>query len=717
MADIKKLLSEMTLDEKIGQLTQCNANVFGKTAAEITGPMSDLGITPEQANAIGSVLNFSSFSEVKKIQENHLKNDRLDIPMLFMMDVIHGFRTIFPIPIAMGCSFDEELLTECTKMASREATAGGVHVTFTPMVDYVRDARWGRVMETCGEDALVNGIMGAAQVKAFQGDDLKNPDTMATCVKHFACYGGAESGRDYNTVEISEHIMRELYLPAYKACVDAGTTMLMPSFNSLNGIPSIANSHIMKDILKDEWGFDGVIISDYNAIAELITHGIAADRKEAAKLAFENGCDIEMCSSTYFHHIKELIEEGVITEQQIDAAVLRVLKLKEDLGLFEDAYRGSSEEKEAATLLTAENRAIAKRAAENCAVLLKNDGVLPFSKQVKKIALIGPFADDKKLMGFWSCNGRDSETVSVYEGVKALLPDAEIKVAHGCSNAWNDLATDGFDEAKAAAEWADVVLLCIGEPYSYSGEGNCRTDIGLPGVQQQLAEVVAAANKNTAAVVFNGRPLALTELDATVPAILDMWFGGSETGSAAVSLVFGDANPSGKLTMSFPRTAGQCPIYYNHPKTGRPSWDTQYHGYTSSYIDTLTSPLYPFGYGLSYTSFEYSDMNLSADKMTENDTIKVSVKVKNIGERDGKETVQLYIHDLVGSTVRPVQQLVAFEKISLAAGEEKTVEFTIDEPMLRIWDKDNKFVSEKGRFDVMIGYADHFVDTKSFELI
>ncbi len=717
MADIKKLLSEMTLDEKIGQLTQCNANVFGKTAAEVTGPMSDLGITPEQANAIGSVLNFSSFSEVKKIQENHLKNDRLNIPMLFMMDVIHGFRTIFPIPLAMGCSFDEELLTECTKMASREATAGGVHVTFTPMVDYVRDARWGRVMETCGEEPLVNGIMGAAQVRAFQGDDLKNPDSMATCVKHFAGYGGAEAGRDYNTVEISEHIMRELYLPAYKACVDAGTTMLMPSFNSLNGIPSIANSHIMKDILKDEWGFDGVVISDYNAVAELLTHGVAADRKQAAQMAFENGCDIEMCSSTYFHHIKELIDEGVITEQQIDEAVLRVLDLKEKLGLFEDAYRGSSEEKEAATLLTAENRAIAKKAAENCAVLLKNDGVLPFSKDVKKIALIGPFADDKKLMGFWSCNGRDCETVSVYEGVKALLPDADIRVVTGCSNVWDDFNADGFVEAKAAAEWADAVLLCIGEPYSYSGEGNCRTDIGLPGVQQQLAELVAAANKNTAAVVFNGRPLALTELDATVPAILDMWFGGSETGSAVASLVFGDANPSGKLTMSFPRAVGQCPIYYNHPNTGRPSWDTKYHGYVSGYIDNTTVPLYPFGYGLSYTSFEYSDMALSADKMTENDTIKVSVKVKNTGERDGKETVQLYIHDLVGSTVRPVQQLVAFEKISLAAGEEKTVEFTVDEPMLRIWDKDNKFVSEKGRFDVMIGYADHFVDKKSFELI
>ncbi len=717
MADLKKLLSQMTMDEKIGQLTQCNANVFGTSAAEITGPMSDLGITPAQANAIGSVLNFSSFEEVKKIQENHLKNDRLKIPMLFMMDVIHGFRSIFPIPLALGCSFDTELVKECTRLAAREATAGGVHLTFTPMVDYVRDARWGRVMESCGEEPIVNGIMGAAQIEAFQGDDLKNPDSMATCVKHFAGYGGAEAGRDYNTVEVSEHLLREYYLPAYKACVDAGTTMLMPSFNSLGGIPATANPHIMREILKDEWGYEGVVISDYAAITEMLAHGTCKDRKDAAKQAFENGVDIEMCSSTYFHHLKELVDEGVFTEAQIDAAVMRVLELKDKLGLFEDPYRGSSVEKEAATLITAENRAICKKAAESCAVLLKNDGVLPFSKDIKKLAIIGPFADDKKLMGFWACNGRDDETVSVYEGIKALLPELEIKVANGCSDKWNELSEDGFDEAKAAAQWADAVLLCLGEPYAYTGEGNSRSDIRLTGKQQDLAIMVAAENKNTAAVIFNGRPLDLSALDKSVPAILDMWFGGSETGSAVASLIFGDANPAGKLTMSFPRTVGQCPIYYNHPNTGRPSWDTEYHPYTSSYIDTLTTPLYSFGHGLSYTSFEYSDITLSADKMTESETIRASVNVKNTGDRSGKETVQLYIRDLVGSTVRPIQQLIDFKKIELAAGEEKTVEFEITEPQLRIWDRNNKNVSEKGKFDVMVGYADHFADRKSFELI
>lgn len=717
MTDLKKLLSQMTIDEKIGQLTQCNADIFGESEAEITGPMVDLGLTKQNADSMGSILNFHSFSEVKRLQENHLKNDRNKIPMLFMMDVIHGFRSIFPIPLAMGCSFDEELVTECTKMAAREATAGGVHVTFTPMVDYVRDARWGRVMETCGEEPLINGRMGAAQIRAFQGDDLKNPNNMATCVKHFAAYGGAEAGRDYNTVELSERVLREFYLPAYKACIDAGSTMIMPSFNSLNGIPSTANSWLMKKVLKEKWGFNGVVISDYNAIGELMNHGVAADSKQAARLAFDNGCDIEMCSSTYFHHLKELVEDGVFTEAQLDAAVMRVLELKERLGLFEDPYRGATLENEEKAMLTKENRDLCRRAAEECAVLLKNDGVLPFSENVKSVALIGPFADTNQLIGFWSCNGRNEECVSVKNGISELLPNAEITVVKGCGCAWDDMDASDIPAAVEAAAKADVVILCLGEAQDYSGEGNSRADIRLTGLQEQLAREVAAVNKNTAALIFNGRPLALTELDACVPAILDMWFAGSEAGSAAANLLFGRANPSGKLTMSFPRTVGQCPIYYNHLKTGRPSWDTQYHPYTSSYIDTLTTPLYPFGYGLSYSSFEYSDMTISSDKMTAEDTITVTVKVKNTSTVAGKETVQLYIRDLVGSTTRPVQQLVDYKKLYFAAGEEKTVSFTVTEPMLRIWSSENRFTSENGEFNVMIGHADSFVDTKSFQLI
>ena len=717
MKNFKELLSKMTLDEKIGQLTQCNAEIFGESDAEITGPMTDLGLNLKQVNTLGSVLNFHSFAEVKKIQTSHLKNDRNKIPLLFMMDVIHGFRSIFPIPLAMGCSFDVELLKECTAMAAKEAAAGGVHVTFTPMVDYVRDARWGRVMETCGEDPMLNSIMGTAQIEAFQGDDLKNPDNIATCVKHFAAYGGAESGRDYNTVELSEHILREYYLPAYKACIDAGAPMIMPSFNSLNGIPSIANSWLMKKILRDEWKFNGIVISDYNAIDELLVHGIAENRKEAARLAFDNTCDIEMCSSTYIHHLKELINDGVFTENQIDEAVIRILELKDKLGLFENPFRKTDEEREKNDILTKENRMLCRKAAESCAVLLKNNGVLPFKKDIKRIALIGPFADNNKLLGFWSCNGRNEDTVTVLNGIKTLLPDAQITVLKGCSDKWNENDTSEFNDAVTAAKSADAVILCLGEPYDYSGEGNSRADIRLPGVQEELAKAVACVNKNTAALIFNGRPLVLTELNKTVPAILDMWFGGIETGSAAANLLFGEANPSGKLTMSFPRTVGQCPIYYNHPSTGRPSCDNEYHSYTSSYIDTKTTPLYPFGYGLSYTDFKYYDMTISNETMTENDTVQITVKVKNTGLVKGDETVQLYIRDMAATTVRPVMQLIAFKKISLEAGEEKTVAFNIDEPMLRIWDSSNNYVSEKGEFKAMIGYAGMVFDTKSFKLI
>ncbi len=719
MVDLQKLLDGMTIEEKIGQLMQYNANLFLDSTAEVTGPMASLGFSQDEVNRVGSVLNFSDVSEMIAIQDEHLANDRNKIPMVFMMDVIHGFRTIFPIPLGLGCSFDTDLVTECTRMASREATAGGVQVTFTPMVDYVRDARWGRVMETCGEEPLVNSIMGAAQIKAFQGDDLSNPESMATCIKHYAAYGGAEAGRDYNTVELSEHILHEYYLPAYKACVDAGSTMLMPSFNSLNGVPSIANSWLMKKVLKEEWGFDGVVISDYNAIGELLTHGIAADMKEAAKLGFDNGCDIEMCSTAYAKHLKELIEEGVFTIEQLDEAVMRVLKLKRDLGLFEDPYHGASVEKAEKVLLTPENRDLARRAAEQSAVLLKNEGILPLSTDIKKIALIGPIADSKEIIGFWNCNGRDEESTTVKEGIAALLPNAEITVVKGCGDAWDDLDTSGFDEAVAAAKNADAVILCLDEPYKYSGEGNSRTDIRLPGVQEELARVVVQANPNTAAVVFNGRPLVLTKLAECVPAILEMWYPGTEGGSAAANLLFGKVNPCGKLTMTFPKAVGQCPIYYNHPNTGRPKWgdDNTHRGYTSNYIDCGNMPLYSFGHGLSYTTFEYENMNISADTMTADTTITVSVDVKNTGKYAGKETVQLYIRDMVGSTVRPIQQLVAFEKIELGVGESKTVTFTIDEPMLRIWDVNNEHKSEKGDFKVMIGYADHFVDTKQFKLV
>ncbi len=717
--DIKKLLSQMTLDEKIGQLAQYNANLFANSDAEITGPMADLGLTKEELKYVGSVLNFSSVQEVIDIQNKHLSEDRNKIPMLFMMDVIHGFRTIYPIPLALGCSFDLELVAEGTRMASKEATASGVQVTFTPMVDYVRDARWGRVMESCGEEPLLNGMMGATQIQAFHGDSLKDTDSVATCVKHFAAYGGAEAGRDYNAVELSEHALREYYLPAYKACLDAGVDMLMPSFNVLNGVPATVNKWLMQKILREEWKSDVLVISDYAAVAELTRHGVVEDMKEAASKAFDCGVHIEMCSSGYQNHLKALIEEGVFTEAQLDEAVLKVLQLKEKLGLFEDPYHGASPEKAEAVCLTKEHRAIAKKMAEECAVLLKNDNILPFSKNTKKIAVIGPFGDNHAIKGFWACNGRDEETVTVYEGIKALLPNAEITVAKGCSNQWNELSKDGFAEAITAAKQADAVILCLGEPQDYSGEGNSRTDIDLPGVQNELAAEIMKVNPNTAAVIFTGRPLALTELHNTVPAILNLWFPGTEGGSAAASLLFGDANPCGKLSMTFPKAVGQCPIYYNHLETGRPKApevDHIHHAYTSNYIDCGNLPLYSFGHGLSYSNFIYESMELSANQMTKDETITVKVTVYNDSAVAGKETVMLYLRDCAASTARPVCQLIAFQKIAFAPYERKTVEFTIDEPMLCFWNSENRFVSEPGKFRLYTGYADHLLLKQNLQL-
>lgn len=697
---------------------QYNANLLIDTAADVTGPMAELGLSKEAVNNVGSVLNFTSAEEVRKIQDIHMANDPNKVPMIFMMDVIHGFRTIFPIPLGMGCSFDPELLKKCTRMAAKEAIAGGVHVTFTPMVDYVRDARWGRVMETCGEDPMLNGIMGAAQVEAFQGNDLKDQSNMATCIKHFAAYGGAEAGRDYNTVEISEHALREFYLPAYKACVDAGSTMIMPSFNTLNGVPSIVNPWLMKKILKEEWGFEGVVISDYNAIGELENHGITNDPKEAARMAFDCGCDIEMCSTAYYQGLKELVEEGTVSMEELDAAVLRVLDLKNKLGLFEDPYRGASPEAEKAVFLTEEHRTIARKAAEESAVLLKNNGVLPFSKEVKKIALIGPMAEEHGIIGFWSCNGRNEESVTIAEGIRALLPEAQLTVVKGCCNQWDDMDRSGFEEAVKAAAEAELAILCLGEPQNYSGEGNSRTDLTLPGVQAELAKTVAAVNPNTAAVTFSGRPLVFGELNGVLPAILHMWFPGTEGGSAAANLLFGESNPCGKLSMTFPKAVGQCPIYYNHANTGRPKTGEEnvHYPYTSNYIGCGNLPQYSFGHGLSYSKFTYESLELSEYEMTADGTVTAVVTLRNDSDIPGKETVMLYMHDKFASNTRPVQQLIAFEKVELAPGERKEVKFTVTEPMLRFWNNEQKYVSEPGSFELFTGYADHLLFKQEFIL-
>lgn len=718
--DIHALLKQMTLDEKIGQLVQTNGVLFYKDDSELTGPSAELGIALDYRKNIGSLLNFKNAANAIKIQKKHLEDDRNKIPLLFTMDIIHGCRTIYPIPLALGASFDLALAEECSRMAAKEAAADGVHLTFAPMVDLSRDARWGRVMEGCGEDAYYNGVMAAAQIRGYKGKNLSSTESIATCAKHFAAYGAGEGGRDYNTAEISEHAMREYYLPAYKACIDAGVDMIMPSFNNVNGIPSTANTHLLCDILRDEWGFDGVVNSDYSAVKELINHGVASNTKECARLAFEAQCDIDMISPCYAKHLKELIEEGVFTEEELDRSVMRVLKLKEKLGLFDDPYHGADPEKLAALELCDEHREIARRAAEECAVLLKNDGVLPFSKDIKKIALVGPFADTHDILSWWKCRGDKERSVTVKEGISALLPNAEITALDVCSLDYTDTDESGISKAVELAKNADIAIICVGEQFRYSGEANSRTDISLTKPQQRLVKEVSAVQKNSAVLLFGGRPLVLTEENEYAHAILEMFLPGHEGGNAAAKLLFGEVTPSGKLSMSFPRSVGQCPIYYNRTRTSRPPIDPDIPtptNFTSGYIDCGITPLYTFGYGLSYTEFKYNSMTLSSESMTRDGSIKVSVSITNVGSRAGKEVVQLYTRDLVASTVRPIQELKAFKKIHLEAGETKTVEFEITEPMLRFWNAKNKFVSELGEFTVSVGYADHFAFTEKFELI
>lgn len=718
MRNLKSLVDQMTLEEKIGQLIQLSSVFFG-TDSELTGPAQSWGLSEEQLSRIGSCIGGTNAATIRKMQEEHLKQDRNKIPLLFMFDVIHGYRTIYPIGLALAGSFDPELVEECTAMAAKEAAAGGVHVTFAPMVDIVRDARWGRVMESCGEDAHLASVMGAAQVRAYQGDDISSRDRLAACVKHFAGYGAPEGGRDYNLLDISERALRQFYLPSYKACIDAGVKLLMPSFNYLNGVPSTANSFLMKKILREEWGFKGTVISDWAAIKELCVHGVAEDMKEAARLAFENGCNIEMVSDAYYRNLADLVNEGVVKESVIDEAVLSVLRLKDELGLFDDPFHGADDERGEAMYLSVEHRAIARKAAEESAVLLKNNGVLPLSKSIGKLALIGPYVDEKAIHGEWSAFVKAEECVSIKEGISNLLDGTEILCAKGCGNLYTDKDKSGFEEAIEIARQADAVLLCVGEPMNYSGEGNCRTDIRLPGVQAELVRAVTEVNKNAAVVLFNGRPLDLTDIYDSSPAIIDMWFPGSEGGNAVANLVFGDANPCGKLAMSFPKSVGQCPIYYNRTLTGRPKTypENEYQPYVSGYIDCGNLPLFTFGEGLSYTSFSYENMTLDKDTMTADDTVTVSVTLKNDGPCSGKEVVQLYIQDVVSSVVRPIQELIAFKKVYLEPGESYEVNFQINEPMLRFWNAENKYVSERGEFRIWVGYADHVLLEKKLRLI
>ncbi len=715
--NLEKLLSQMTLEEKIGQLMQLSANFFG-TESELTGPAKSMNLSPYEMASVGSCIGGRDADTVRRIQEEHLRADRNKIPLLFMTDVVHGYRTIYPIGLGLASSFDEELVTECTEMAAREAAVGGIHVTFSPMVDLARDPRWGRVMESSGEDPYLASVLGAAQVKAFQGESLASPENIAACVKHFAAYGACEAGKDYNDVEISERALRQFYLPSYKACVDAGVKMLMPSFNVLNGIPSTANQYLMNNILREEWGYDGVVISDWAAIDELTVHGIARDESEAALMAFESNCDIEMVSFAYRNHLSNLVKDGYVKEEDIDARVMRILRLKEELGLFDDPFHGADLAKGEKMYLCDKHRSISRRAAEESAVLLKNEGVLPFSGKVKRIALIGPYSDEKSILGPWSLYGKIEEALSINEAIKAFVPDAEVICAKGCGYLISDKSKDGFEEAISAAREADIAIVLVGEPKEYSGEGNCRTDIRLPGVQEELVNEICAVNKNTAVVLFNGRPLDLSGISEKSPAILEMWFPGTEGAVATLNLLFGRTSPSGKLPMSFPKSVGQCPIYYNRPRTGRPKTSPEniHQPYVSGYLDCGNLPLYFFGEGLSYTKFKYLGMKLDKTEITKGESLSVTVTVKNCGKREAKEVVQLYLCDKVSSAARPIQELIGFKKILIAPGETVDVKLSVNEKMLRFYNAKNEWVSEPGDFLLSVGYADHPFISEGFVL-
>ena len=701
--DLKALLEKMTLKEKLYQLQQVNSDIYVKgDEMPITGPDFLLEFDEGYKYEVGSVYNSIGAERNIKIQEEYLKNSKNKIPLAFMLDVIHGYRTIYPINLGLACSFDRALVKECSQMAAREASVDGINVTFSPMLDVSRDARWGRCMESCGEDTYLTCEMARVSVEGFQGDLGKY--TLGASVKHIAGYSAPMSGKDYDSSDISESALREIYLPPYKSAVEAGAMVAMPAQNVTNGVPGNGNSFLLKDILRDEWGFDGVTISDYGSIEKLAVHGFCEDKDEATVLALNAEIDMEMVSTCYISRVGKLISEGKVTIEQIDRAVMRVLRLKERLGLFENPYGSASIEEAKKILGCKEHREIAKRSAIESAVLLKNDGILPFRKNVKRVAIIGPCGNEKRIVGSWWCAYKPEETVTVFEGVKALLQDAEVVFEKGCSPYINETDYSKIDDAVQLAKSADAVILCVGEDQADSGESNSKAHLSLPCVQKELILRVCQANKSTAVILFTGRPLVLSDIEKSAGAILNMFFPGTEGGNAVASLVFGEHSPCGKLTMSFPRSEGQCPIYYNHHLTANQRTDDNKRIlYESGYIDSPNSPLYPFGYGLSYTSFEYSDFKLSQTKMRENESVIASVRVKNTGSVSGKEIVQLYIRDMVGSLVRPVKELKGFEKIELQPGETKIVEFEITKKSLEFIRRDLTLGTEKGKFQVFIG--------------
>ena len=715
---IDELMGKMTLEEKLGQL---NLPASGDIT---TGEASSSNIAEKiKQGKVGGLFNIKTVAKIRAVQKIAVEESRLKIPLIFGMDVIHGYQTLFPIPIGLSCSWDMNLIEKSARMAALEATADGICWTFSPMVDISRDPRWGRVSEGSGEDPYLGSRIAEAMVKGYQGDDLKKNTTMMACVKHFALYGASEAGRDYNTVDMSRIRMYNEYFPPYKAAFDAGAGSGMASFNEIDGIPATANKWLMTDLLRNDWGFQGFVVTDYTGILEMVDHGLG-NLKEVSALALKAGIDMDMVSDGLTGTLKQSFDEGKVSQQEIDQACRRILEAKYRLGLFEDPFRYCDENRAKNEIFTPESRQIAREIAAQTFVLLKNENqILPIQGK-GTIALIGPLADNRENMpGTWSVAGDFSKSASLLDGLKNAVGDqAKVIYAMG-TNVVSDPQLDArisifgkptkwdnrsqkemIAEAVAAARKADVVVAAVGESAEMSGECSSRSDINLPANQRELLEALLATGKPVVMVLFAGRPLTFGWEKANIPAILNVWFAGTEAGNAIADVLFGKVNPSGKLSMTFPQNVGQIPIYYNHKNTGRPlaegGWFSKFR---SNYLDVNNEPLFPFGFGLSYTKFEYKNLNLSDSTLTAEGKINVSVELTNSGNYDGAEVVQLYLRDLVGSVTRPVKELKGFQKVFLKQGETRKVEFTLTEKDLRFYNSDLKLVSEPGAFKVFVG--------------
>ncbi|MCX7874813.1 MAG: beta-glucosidase BglX [Melioribacteraceae bacterium] len=707
------VLALMTLEEKVGQLVQYSGD--WATGAETSRPKegSDELI---RKGKVGSFLNITGVSKIKKLQKIAVEESRLKIPLIFGLDVIHGYEATFPIPLAEASTWNPALVEKSARMQAIEASAAGINWTFNPMVDIAHNPRWGRIMEGSGEDPYLGSVMAAARVRGYQGNDLSANNTILACVKHYAAYGGAEGGRDYNTVDMSERNFRDFYLPPYKAAIEAGAGSLMACFNEIGGVPASSSQFLMTHILRNEWKTDAFVVSDWNSIGELIPHGVAKDLKQAAELGIKATVDMDMESNAYYYHLVDLVKEGKVDIKFVDDAVRRVLIAKFKLGLFDDPYKYCDEEREKKTIMSKEIIKATKEVALESIVLLKNEkNLLPLSKKLKSIAVVGQLAKSKDdPLGGWSQKGDSNSVVSILEGIeKKVGKEIKINYAVGAKFKGNDKS--GFKEAIKVAKKSDVIIAVVGEGRYMNGEAASRATLDIPGVQEDLLKELKKTGKPIVVVLMNGRPLTIPWVQENVNSILEIWSPGISGGDAVADIIFGDYNPSGKLPVTFPRYVGQVPIYYNHKNTGRPHNPNDH--YTSYYMDLENTPLYPFGFGLSYTTFEYSDIKLDKKEIKMNETLKVSVEVKNSGEREGSEVVQLYIRDLVGSVTRPVKELKDFVKINLKPGETKKVDFIITPDKLKFHDINMNYVVEPGDFKVFVGTNSIDVKEASFKVI